>query len=79
MSGMPDKFQADVEKTFEAAARHRDVITKIKKHARETPELLAMRIVEVVPESLKEARALGFKVFGIDLPDAVNLPPDQVR
>jgi hypothetical protein len=64
MRNMPDKFHADVEETFGAAARHRDVIARIKKHGREKPELLAMKVMKVVPECLKEARAVGLKVFG---------------
>ncbi|HVF01784.1 MAG TPA: hypothetical protein VNA27_10685, partial [Rubrobacteraceae bacterium] len=64
---MPDTFQADVEKTFRSAAKHRDVITRIRKHARENPERFAARVVNVVPECLKEARTVGFEVFGIDL------------
>ncbi len=67
---MQNKFQAGIEQTFEPAARHRDLITKIKRHARENPELLAMRVVEVVPERLKEVRAVGLKEFGVDLADA---------
>jgi DNA-binding CsgD family transcriptional regulator len=67
MTGMPDTFQADVEKTFRSAAKHRDVITRIRKHARENPERFATRVVNVVPECLKEARTVGFEVFGIDL------------
>jgi DNA-binding CsgD family transcriptional regulator len=70
MSEMPDKFQADVKKTFWSAARHRDVITRIKKHARENPELLAMRVVDVVPERLKAVRTVGFEVFKLNLADA---------
>ena len=67
---MLDNFQADVEKTFGSAARHRDVIARIKKHARENPELLAMRVVDVVPERLKEVSTVGLEEFGIDLADA---------
>jgi hypothetical protein len=67
---MQNKFQADVEKTFRAAARHRDVVTRIKKHAQENPDALAIKIVEVVPERLKWARAVGLEEFGIDLADA---------
>lgn len=70
MTEMTDNFQADVEKTFRSAATHRDVITRRKKHARENPELLAMRIVDVVPRSLKEARTVGFEKYGLDLADA---------
>jgi hypothetical protein len=67
---MQNKFQADVEKTFRAAARHRDVVTRIKKHAQENPDALAIKIVEVVPERLKWARVVGLEEFGIDLADA---------
>jgi len=70
MTEMLDNFQADVEKTFGSAARHRDVIARIKKHARENPELLAMRVVDVVPERLKEVSTVGLEEFGIDLADA---------
>jgi hypothetical protein len=78
---MADKFQADIERTFRAAARHRDVVTKTKKHARENPELLAQRIVQVVPKRLKEVRDVGFEAFGIDLDDSEqveNFRPSSV-
>jgi hypothetical protein len=67
---MQDRFHAEVEKTFKAAARYRDLLTRIKKHARENPERLAMRIVDVVPERLKVVRATVLELFGIDLADA---------
>lgn len=69
MTRMQDKFRSDVEKTFGVASSHREVVDAIKKHASENPELLATRIVEVVPERLKEARTVGLKVFEIDLAD----------
>src|SRR5215207_11649842 len=69
MSGMLDHFQTDVEKSHRAAKRHRKVIDALKKHTRENPELLAMRIVEVVPDSLKRTRSEALSQLGLDLAD----------
>ena len=69
MSGMLDHFQTDVEKSHRAAKRHRKVIDALKKHTRENPELLAMRIVEVDPDSLKRTRSEALSQLGLDLAD----------
>jgi DNA-directed RNA polymerase specialized sigma24 family protein len=69
MSGMQDKFHSDVEKSHRAAKRHRKVVDTLKKHTRENPELFAMRIVEVVPESLKRTRSEVLRELGLDLAD----------
>jgi len=69
MRGMLDDFQTDVEKSHRAAKRHRKVIDALKKHTRENPELLAMRIVEVVPDSLKRTRSEALRHLGLDLAD----------
>ena len=66
---MLDHFQTDVEKSHRAAKRHRKVIDALKKHTRENPELLAMRIVEVVPDSLKRTRSEALSQLGLDLAD----------
>ena len=70
MAGMLDKFHAEVEKAFGAADRHRTRVGEIKKQADKNPELVAARIVEVVPECLREKRATALESFGIDLADA---------
>lgn len=70
MSNMDDKFHSDVEKAFKAAVKHRDVMDKIKKHADNNPELLATRIVEVLPERLREARIAVLEAFGVDIANA---------
>src|SRR4051812_44125101 len=70
MSEMQDEFHAGVERAFREAAKHRDVIAKIKKYADKNPELLATRIVEVVPDRLKETRVAVLEAFGVDLADA---------
>ena len=67
---MQDEFQADLERAFLKAANHRAVIAKIKKHARENPELLAIKIVNVVPVRLRETRLEVLETFGVDLDDA---------
>src|SRR5215213_4205741 len=69
MRGMLDDFQTDVEKSHRAAKRHRKVIDTLKKHARENPELLAMRIVKVIPDSLEEMRSEVLKQLGLDVAD----------
>ncbi len=69
MGGMLDKFHAGIEKAFGAATDRRTLVTTIRKHADEKPELLATRIVEVVPKCLKESRAIVLEVVGIDLAD----------
>ena len=69
MSGMQDKFHSDVEESHRAAKRHRKVLDTLKKHARENPELLAMRIVEVVPDSLKRTCSEALEELGLDLAD----------
>jgi DNA-directed RNA polymerase specialized sigma24 family protein len=69
MSVMQDKFHSDVEKYHRAAKRHRKVIDTLKKHTRENPELLAMRIVKVVPDSLKRTPSEVLRQFGLDLGD----------
>jgi hypothetical protein len=50
-----DKFKADVERTFRAAAKHRDLKAKIKSRLPKNPENLATKIVTLVPEQ-KHAR-----------------------
>jgi predicted DNA-binding protein (UPF0251 family) len=70
MSDMFDKFHSEVEKTFEAATKYRDVATAIKKQARENPESLASKIVEVVPDCLKKTRLEVLEWWGVDLADA---------
>jgi hypothetical protein len=67
---MQDKFQADLERAFTKAVKHRTVIARIKKHARENPELLATKIVNVVPDRLRETRIEVLEAFGVDLDDA---------
>src|SRR5918993_699663 len=67
---MQDEFQADLKRVFRKAAKHRAVIARIKKHARENPELLATKIVNVVPDRLKETRIAVLEAFGVDLDDA---------
>ena len=66
---MRDEPYAEIEKAFSAAARHRDVVAKIKKQAQQDPELLAMKVVSVVPECLKRNRAISLEVFGLDVAD----------
>jgi len=70
MSEMLDNFQIDVEKSHRAARRHRNVIDALKKHTLENPERLAMRIVEVVPDSLKRTRSELLRQLGLDVADA---------
>jgi len=65
-----DEFQADLERAFRKAAKHRAVIARIKKHARENPVLLAIKIVNVVPDRLRETRLEVLEAFGVDLDDA---------
>src|SRR5215210_7291122 len=67
---MQDEFQADLERAFRKAAKHRDVIARIKKNADENPELLAIKIVNVVPDRLRETRIAVLEAFGVDLADA---------
>jgi hypothetical protein len=66
---MPDNLYTGVEKAFSAAARHRDVVAKIKKQAKADPKLLAMKVVSVVPECLKSNRAIGLEDFCLDVTD----------
>ncbi len=66
---MRDELYADVEKAFSAAARHRDVVARIKKQAQECPDLLAMKVVSVVPECLKRNRAISLEAFDLDVAD----------
>lgn len=66
---MRDEPYAEIEKAFSAAARHRDVVAKIKKHAQKDPERLAVKVVSVVPEGLKRNRAISLEVFGLDVAD----------
>jgi hypothetical protein len=67
---MQDEFQADLERAFRKAAKHRAVIAGIKKHAAENPEHLAIKIVNVVPDRLRETRIEVLEAFGVDLDDA---------
>ncbi len=69
MGSMSEKFRVDVEKAFKAADRHRKRVGTIKKQADKNPEILAARIIEVVPECLREKRADALELFGIDLAD----------
>jgi hypothetical protein len=66
---MRDNLYTGVEKAFSAAARHRDVVAKIKKQAKADPKLLAMKVVSVVPECLKSNRAIGLEDFCLDVTD----------
>ena len=67
---MQDEFQADLERAIRKAAKHRAVMAKIKKNARENPEDLAIKIVNVVPNRLRETRIKVLEAFGVDLDDA---------
>src|SRR5215208_6477881 len=67
---MQDEFQADLERAIRKAAKHRAVMAKIKKNARENPEDLAIKIVNVVPNRLRETRIEVLEAFGVDLDDA---------
>jgi hypothetical protein len=73
MSEMQDEFQADLERAFRKAAKHRDLIARIKKHADEDPERLAIKIVNVVPDRLRETRINVLNSFGVDLADAETM------
>jgi hypothetical protein len=66
---MRDNLYTGVERAFSAAAKHRDVVAKIKQQAQEDPERLATKVVSVVPERLKTNRAIGLEVFGLDVAD----------
>ncbi len=70
---MPDKLHAYIEETLRAAREHRKRVAKIEKHVRENPEPLATRIVEVVPESLKQTRVAVLEEFGVDIADAESV------
>ena len=74
-----DNFQIDVEKSHRAAKRHRKVIDALKKHTRENPELLAMRIVEVVPASLEKTRSKVLKQLDLDLADVEAVRSFEAR
>jgi hypothetical protein len=76
---MQDKFHSDVEESHRAAKRHRKVIDALKKHMRENPELLAMRIVEVVSASLKKTRSEVLKQLGLDLADVEAVRSFEAR
>lgn len=79
MSGMQDKFHRDVEKSFRAAAKHRDVVSAIKKQASENPEHLAARIIEVVPACLKKTRKEVLRRWRVDLADAEAVGDFEAR
>jgi len=66
---MGDNLYTGDERAFSAAAKHRDVFAKIKQQAQADPELLAMKVVSVVPECLKRNRAIGLEDFGLDVAD----------
>lgn len=74
MGGMPQEFHADVKKTHEAARRHRDKVEQIRRNAQESPELLAAKIMEVVPRRLLELQLVATRSFGLNLTSA-----EQVR
>ena len=76
---MQDKFHSEVEKSHRAARRHRKVIDALKKHTRENPELLAMRIVDVVPDSLKKTRSEVLEQLGLDLADVEAVRSFEAR
>jgi hypothetical protein len=78
---MRDNLYTGVERAFSAAAKHRDVVAKIKKQAQADPELLATKVVSVVPECLKRNRAIGLEDFGLDVTDTEavkNFKPSSV-
>src|SRR5215212_3766641 len=79
MSGMQDKFHSDVEKYHRAAKRHRKVIDALKKHTRENPELLAMMVVKVVPDSLEKMRSEVLKQLGLDVADVEAVRSYEAR
>jgi hypothetical protein len=76
---MQDEFQADLERAFRKAAKHRSLIARIKKHADEGPERLAIKIVNVVPDRLRETRINVLKAFGVDLADAEAIRDYKAR
>jgi hypothetical protein len=79
MGEMQDAFQADLERAFRKAAKHRALIATIKKHANENPELLATKIVNVVPDRLRETRIAVLEECGVDLADAEAIRNYQAR
>jgi hypothetical protein len=73
MSGMQEEFHAGVEKAHQAADRHRIRVDEIRRHTRENPELLAARIMEVVPHHLLESQLIAAKEFELDLTEAEEI------
>jgi DNA-binding CsgD family transcriptional regulator len=73
MSGTREEFYAGVEKAHQAAHRHRTRVDEIRRHARENPELLAARIVEVVPQQMLESQVIAAKEFELNLTNAEDI------
>lgn len=74
MGSMQDDLASGVEKTFEAASKHRDVIEKVRYNTRENPLWLALTIIHRLPDHLDAARVAGLEAWGVDLDDK-----DQIR
>lgn len=74
MGSMQGDLASGVEKAFEAASNHRDVIEKVRYNARENPVWLALMIVHRLPDHLDAARVAGLEAWGVDLDDR-----DQIR
>jgi hypothetical protein len=79
MSQMRDEVHAGVEKAHQAAHRHRARVDELRRHHRENPELLAARIMEVVPHQLSESQAIAANEFKLDLTDAEEIRNFEAR
>jgi DNA-binding CsgD family transcriptional regulator len=73
MSGMQDKFDADLRTTFEVAKEVRDKIEHIKAMSREAPEATAIRFAETIPAMMAECRSEAAAKWHIDITNLSEL------
>jgi hypothetical protein len=73
MSGMQDKFDADLWDAFEVAKKYQGGLQRIKKLSREDPEGTARRITEQLLKTMEELRKQTTQQWKVDIADLDGL------
>jgi hypothetical protein len=67
MNSMQDRFDAELRRDFEAAARDRENVELIKKLSQTDSEELAMRVAAAIPYQMEDLREQTAREWSVDV------------
>jgi DNA-directed RNA polymerase specialized sigma24 family protein len=73
MSGMQDRFDANLRAVFEVAKKYQGALQGVKKRSREDPEGTARWITEYLPNTMDEVREQTAQEWKVDIADLDGL------